>query len=138
MVKKGRQTLTLIFSKEVLIFGKSISVNVALGLDRSSSSSPEVYQCCISKSNNSGFKKSLKFLTSPSLILDLIMKLKGGSYELTDEEMEKLVNRILAKAPQSSHKEISINKFLKKILKVIEPVISDQIFYRILRESQKP
>jgi hypothetical protein len=64
-------------------------------------------------------------------------KLKGGSDELTNEEQERLVKSILAKAPQSDYSEISINKFLKKILKLIDPVISDQRFWRILSEFGK-
>jgi hypothetical protein len=80
----------------------------------------------------------LRFLTSPSQISDFILKLKGGSDELTNEEQERLVKSILAKAPQSDYSEISINKFLKKILNLIDPVISDQRFWRILSEFGKP
>ena len=99
---------------------------------RPSSSSSKVYQSCVSKSNNLGF------LTSPSQILDFILKLRGGFDELNVEEQERLVKSILAKDPQSSEKEISINKFIKKILKLIDPIISDQRFWRLISESQKP
>ena len=138
MVKKGKQTIILIFSKEVLvavfIFVQSISVNIDPDVYCPSSSSPEVYQSFISKSDNLVLKESLK---SPSPILDSILKLNGGSDDLNDKEMEKLVKSIAAKTPQSSDKEISINKFLKKILKLIDPVISDQRFWRIISESEK-
>jgi hypothetical protein len=80
----------------------------------------------------------LGFLNSPGQISDFILKLKGGSDELTNEEQERLVKSILAKAPQSDYSEISINKFLKKILNLIDPVISDQRFWRILSEFGKP
>jgi hypothetical protein len=80
----------------------------------------------------------LRFLNSPPPISDFILKLKGGSDELTNEEQERLVKSILAKAPQSDYSEISINKFLKKILNLIDPVISDQRFWRILSEFGKP
>ena len=84
------------------------------------------------------FKESLKSFKSPSPILDSILKLKGGNDDLNEKKMEKLVKSIVAKTDQSSDKEISINKFLKKILKLIDPVISDQRFWRIISESQKP
>jgi hypothetical protein len=119
----------------VLIFAKSKFIIVVPDLYTPSYSSPQVYQCWISKSDNLAFKDSLK---SPSSILDSILKLKGGYDELNDEKHEKLINSILAKAYQNSQKEISINKFFLKILSVIEPVDSDQRFWRIMSESQKP
>ena len=79
-----------------------------------------------------------RLLTSPSHIQDYILKLRGGSDELSSEEQEKLVKSILAKTPESDYSEISINKFLKKILKLIDPVISDQRFWRVLSEYGKP
>lgn len=54
--------------------------------------------------------------------------------ELTSERQERLVKSILAKVPESDYREISINKFFKKILKVVDPVISDQRFWRTLVE----
>ena len=57
---------------------------------------------------------------------------------MTNEEQERLVKSILAKAPQTDSSEISIDKFLKKILKLIDSVISDQRFWRILNEFGKP
>ena len=97
--------------------------------------SSEVSQACVMKSDNS------RILTSPPQISDLILKLNGGSDELTNkeqEEQEKLVKSILAKVPESDYQKISINKFLKKILKLVDPVISDQRFWRILSEFGKP
>ena len=139
IVKKGKQISILIFSKEVLvavlIFVQSISVNIDPDVYCPSSSSPEVYQSFISKSDNLVLKESLK---SPSPILDSILKLKVGYDEMTDEEQEKLINSLLAKIPEHSYQETSINKFLKKILKLIDPVISDQRFWRILGEFGKP
>jgi hypothetical protein len=134
IIRKSKQTVILIFSKEVLvavfIFLKSSYIEP--NVDHPSFVSSEVYESCVIKSDN------LKFLTSPPQISDFILKLKGGSDEFTIEEQEKLVKSILAKAPQSSYQEISINKFLGKILKLIDPVISDQRFWRIISESQKP
>ena len=80
----------------------------------------------------------MRFLNYPPRISDFILKLKGGSDELTNEEQERLVKSILAKAPESNYTEISINKFLKKILKLIDPVISNEKLWRILRELEKP
>lgn len=78
----------------------------------------------------------MRFLNSP--ISDFILKLNGGSDQLTNEEQKRLVKSLLAKAPQTDYSEISINKFLKKVLKLIDPVISDQRFWRILGEFEKP
>lgn len=57
---------------------------------------------------------------------------------MTSEEQEKLVKSVLAKAPESDYSEISINKILKKVVNLIDPVISDQRFWRILAELEKP
>jgi hypothetical protein len=133
MIKKGKQILVFIVSKKVLvgvlIFAKSKFMTIDPDLYSPSYSSPQVYQCCISKSNTSCFKESYKYLKPPYPIIDSILKLKGGN-ELTEEEMENLINSVRAKTPQSSQKEISINKFLKRI--------SDQRFWRILSEFGKP
>jgi len=136
IVKEGKQISILLISKEVLvgvlIFVKAISVDIDPYVYHPSASSPKVYRYCVSKSNN------LRFLTSPSPILDPILKLKGGSDELNVEEQEKLVKSIVSKTDQSSDEEISINKFLEKLLKLMDPVISDQRFWRLISESQKP
>ena len=134
IIRKGKQTVILLFSKEVLvavfIFFKSSYIEP--NVDPPSFTSSEVYQSRVIKSDN------LRFLNSPPRISDFILKLKGGSDELTDEEQERLVKSILAKVPESDSREISINKFFKKILKVVDPVISDQRFWRILAELEKP
>jgi hypothetical protein len=134
LIENGKQVCILIFSKEVLvavfIFLKSSYIEP--NVDHPSFVSSEVYESCVIKSDN------LRFLTSPPQISDFILKLKGGSDEFTIEEQEKLVKSILAKAPQSSYQEISINKFLEKILKLIDPVISNQRFWRVLSELEKP
>ena len=94
--------------------------------------SSEVYQSCVIKSDN------LRFLNSPPRISDSILKLKGGSDKLTNEEEERLIKSILARTEQSVLDEISINKLLKRLLEIIDPVISDQRFWRILSEFGKP
>jgi len=53
------------------------------------------------------------------------LKLNGGYNDLNETEIEKLIESIVGKSPQSSPKEMSINKCLKKIFKLISPVISD-------------
>ena len=71
-------------------------------------------------------------------IQDYILKLKGGSDELSIEEQEKLLNSILAKTPKSDIDEMSINKLLQRLGEIIYPVISNQKLWPILSESQKP
>jgi hypothetical protein len=134
IITKGKKTFILIFKKEILvaafIFFKSryIEPNV----EHPSFASSEVYESCVIKSDN------LRFLTSPLRISDSILKFKNCSDELTIEEEEKLVKSISAKTTETDYQEISINKFLKKILKLIDPAISDQRFWKILSESGKP
>ena len=123
IITKGKKTFIFIFSKEILvavfIFLKSRDIEP--NVNWSSFPSPQVYQSCVSKSDTS------RFLTPPFQIEDYILTSRGGS-EFTDEQHDKLVTSIVAKTNQSSEKQISINKFLKKILKLIDRVISDQRF----------
>jgi hypothetical protein len=138
IVKKGKQISILIFLKGVLvtvfIFVQSVSVNIDPDVYRPSSSSSEVYQSCVSKSDTSGF------LTSSLYIHNYILKLKGGfdESELTDEQKDNLKNSILAKTPESDLDHISMNKLLLRLGEIIEPVISDQRFWKILSQLEKP
>nr|YP_010448043.1 hypothetical protein NRL27_pgp008 [Nitzschia dubiiformis]UTQ75524.1 hypothetical protein [Nitzschia dubiiformis] len=134
IIKKGKQTVILIFSKEVLVavFILLKSSYIEPNFDPPSFTSSEVYQSCVIKSDN------LSFLNYPPRISDFLLKLKGGFDELTNEEQERLVKSILDKAPESDYSEISINKFLKKILKLIDPVISNEKLWRIFSELEKP
>jgi hypothetical protein len=138
IVKKGKQICILIFSKEVLvavlIFVQSISVNIDSDVYCPSSSSSKAYQCRIVESTNLEFKESLKSFKYPSPISDYILKLKGGSDKLTDEEQEKLLQSILARTPESDIDEMNINKLLQRLKEIIYPVISDQRLWRIISE----
>ena len=100
-------------------------------IDTPLSSEYQISQSYINKSYNSYFNGSLK---SPSTLLDYIMELKGGDDEWSDKEMKNLIRNVISKTPQALHKEISFNKLIKKILKIIDPIISDQRFWRILNE----
>lgn len=133
IITKGKKTLILIFSKEVLVavFIFLESRYIELNVDWSSFSSSQVYQSCVIKSDTSGF------LTSPSHIQDYILKSRGG-VEFTDEQQDKLANSILAKTPEFDLDDISINKLLQKLLEIIDPVISNQKLWRILSELEKP
>ena len=74
IITKGKKTLILIFSKEVLVavFIFLESRYIEPNVDWSSFSSSQVYQSCVIKSDTSGF------LTSPSHIQDYILKSRGG------------------------------------------------------------
>ena len=76
----------------------------------------------------------MKFKNSFPGISDFLLKLKRGSDEAIREEEIKLVESILAKSPESDFRQTSINKFFKEFLKFIDPVISDQRLWKILRE----
>ena len=82
IITKGKQTIILIFSKEVLVavFIFLESSYIEPNGDCPSFSSSEVYKSCVNKSDNLGF------LTSLSQIPDSILRLKGGFDELNIEE----------------------------------------------------
>jgi len=136
VIRKGKQSVVLIFSKEVLvavlIYVESISGNINPNLYDRSFSWAEVYQSSVRKPDN------FVFLTASSQIPDFILKLKGGSDELTNEEQERLVKSILAKVSESNYQETSPNKFLKRVLNLMDPVISNQRLWRVLSELEKP
>lgn len=134
IIRKGKQTVILIFSKEVLVavFIFLNSSCIEPNFDPPSFTSSEVYQACVIKSDN------LIFLNYPPRISDFILKLKGGSDELSIEEQEKLINSILARTSESDIDEMSINRFLQRLGEIIYPVISNQKLWRILSEFQKP
>ncbi len=115
-----------------MIFVESIFGNINPNLYDPSFSSAEVYQSSVRKPDN------FVFLTASSQIPDFILKLKGGSEELTNEEEEKLVKSILAKVSESNYQETSPNKFLKRVLELMDPIISNQRFWRVLSELKKP
>ena len=134
ITQKGNKTFIFIFSigNIVAIFIFLESMNLKPTVDCRSFSSSKVYQSCVIKSDN------LRFLKSPSRISDSILKLKGGSDELTSEEQGRLVKSILSKVPKSDYSEISINKSLKGIWELVDQIISDPRFWRILAELEKP
>lgn len=57
---------------------------------------------------------------------------------MTNEEQERLIKSILAKASESNYQETSPNKFIKRVLELMDPVISNQGFWRVLSELEKP
>jgi hypothetical protein len=134
IIRKGKQTVILIFSKEVLvaIFIFLNSSCIEPNFDPPSFTSSEVYQACVIKSDN------LRFLNYPPRISDFILKLNGGSDELSIEEQEKLINSILSRTSESDIDEMSINKFLQRLGEIIYPVISNKNLWRVLNELQKP
>ena len=134
IAQKNNKTFIFIFSKEMIvaIFIFLESSYIELDVDYRSFSSSQVCQSCVTKSDTSGF------LTSPSQIQDYILKTRGGYDEFTSEEQKRLLKSILVKTSESDSREISINKFFLKILKLVDPVISDQRSWRILAELEKP
>jgi hypothetical protein len=90
----------------------------------------------VMKSNN------VKLIDSPDQISDFILKFRGGSEEFSEQKLEeivrsipsddKLIKSILSKIPDSNHSIISINKILKKIVKVIDPVVTNLRLWQVL------
>lgn len=155
IIKKGKQLFIRIFSKEglfaIVIFLNSSSVSGYLDVSRPSF---EVAKCCIIESNNSKVKENLKSLTSPSPILDSIIKLNGGYNDfdndfdndldndfdnhyfsnyyknLNNEEkakLEKLAESARDKSSPGPSSKISINKHLQRAFKLIRPIITREI-----------
>lgn len=143
ILKKSRQTVVLIFSKEFLI-GALIFVTPLPNLTQSSLKNSteisEVPQSSIVKSNDLAVRKSLQSLRSPSPIIDSILKLKGGGFDFDgeSEETKKLIDSLMAKTPQSSEDKISLNKFLQKMIKIADPLISSPKFWKMVQVSRKP
>ena len=50
----------------------------------------------------------------------------------------KLAKSIISKTPESDIDDISINKHLKKLLKMIDQIISNQKLWRIASEFERP
>ena len=63
----------------------------------------------------------------------LLRCVRGGC-----NEQDKLIKSILAKTPESDLKDVSINKRALRLLEIVDSVISDQGFWRIAAELQKP
>ena len=134
VVKKGKQTWIGVYAKKVLIavFIFFKSRHVEPNIEPPSFTISEVHQYWNSKSYN--FRSS----AFPSTISNFLLKFRGGSNESTTEEEKKLVRSILAKTRNSPYRETSPNKILKKILRFIDPVISDQRFWIIVNTCLKP
>jgi len=77
---------------------------------------------------------------SHSPIMDYILDLKGGGLEKDDdvEKTDKLIKSIVSKSPQSSSSEISINKVLKRMVKFVDPLISNSEFWKIVKVASEP
>jgi hypothetical protein len=77
-----------------------------------------------------------------------ILQLKGGDQELDqlNQELEevkrqaKLIKSVISKSKglDDSKGEISLNKYLSKLLKLLDPIFSDTKILRVLSELNKP
>ena len=136
IVQKGHKTFIFIFSKKMLvaIFIVFESRYIQLKLDDRSFCSSQVCKSYGVKLDTS------RFFTSSSNIQNYIFASRGGSndYTFTNDEQKKLIKSLLSKVPNSAYQDISINKLLRKILDVVNPVISNQRIWRILAEFEKP
>lgn len=136
MIRKSNQIIICIISKEVvialIIFLTPDSYPIESNVQPQSFTSSEVNQSVLIKSNHSAFSNY-----SPQRS-DSILKLKGGSDQVSDAEQERLVKSVLSKAPESEYSEISINKLLQKIIDFIEPIVADNRLWRIFSEFEKP
>ena len=138
--QKGKQTFIIIFSKETLvaslIFLNSSCINAQAYSEPPLFSSNEVHVCRVMKQDNAEDLNSLRNT------LDSPVKVRGGSDEFNHEETEKLVKSILAKARNSDYSEMSLNKVLNKLYKVLnksfEMTLGNPKLLRILSEFEKP
>ena len=139
-IEKSEQICILIFSKEVLVavFIFLTSSDIHQNVDHRLFRSLDICQSSVIKSK----PNNLRLLDSPGQISDFILKLKGGAdfeqFELSQEEQEKLIKSILSKTAQSDIDKFSINKLLKRLAQIIDPVISNERFWKIISEFKKP
>lgn len=80
----------------------------------------------------------LNSLRIPSFIEDQLFKLREGNDEVEFKEKDEvlLIESIMFKSGQTEVEEKSLNKIIKSILKVIEPVIFNQKLWAIIKQSQ--
>ena len=77
-------------------------------------------------------------------VQEYILRIKGGSNSDSNddlvelEKMEQLRSSIISKTSQSLRKKSSINKILKRVLKMIDPVISSPKFWKIVQRLETP
>jgi hypothetical protein len=116
--------------------------------------SPDVYQSYVIESQNfenfeSTFQISENILKLNSseltasiekqkdIVENILEKIsKDSSYKINVEQ-QKLIKSILSKVSDKKYSRISVNKFLKIIVKIVDPILSDQRLWRILAEFDK-
>ena len=131
---KSNKIFIFTFSKNTIaaIFILLKCNSIGTSLNHRAFLSSEVHQSCLIKSD------SPELLIGCSKIQDYLLKSRAGAYELIDDEQKKLAKSIVSKLPGNSHSEISINKLFGKILRAVDPLISNQKFWKVLAELEKP
>ena len=77
-------------------------------------------------------------------IKEYILRIQGGSNDNSNDDieelnrMEQLQTSIISKTKKSLPKKLSINKILQRIFRIIDPVISRQEFWKILKLLEIP
>lgn len=139
-------TVILIFSKKVLVGVIIILRSKLTNMDRMHQDphfvldeSPQVLisrlQSYDSSYENRGLNKHIE---------EYILRIQGGSDENSNDDivelnkMEQLRTSIISKTKQSLPKKLSINKILQRIVRIIDPVISRQEFWKILKLLEIP
>jgi len=123
IIKKGKHTVILLFSKEVLV---AVFIFLEFSCKEGCVIYPSLLEVCplhITKLDQT--RPTNNFNLSPT-ILDFISKLKGGSDDEWPKEEEELLKSILAKVENSGYSKTSINKYLKKAIRLIKPIVTNQ------------
>ena len=135
-IKQSNNICILVFSKEtfvaILLFFNMDSIDSNLSPYQVQPSKMKIYRSDVRKSTN------LKSSESTNKISDFILTLNGGDDALNDKDQERLIASVLAKIPETTYKELSINKFLKKLVTFLDPIVTNKGVWRILSELEKP
>jgi len=132
-------------NKTFIIVSKKVLVGILIGIKLRFGSMP------IEEGVNPPLFPSSE--ASPSRLMksnqDYLLKLNGGSDELSNQDQEKLerqekeaqkrlLKSVLAKAPQSNYWQISPNKLLKPIYEALKAVASNRQFWEAVNHYNKP
>lgn len=133
LIIKIKKTLTCVI---VYLFSKGTLVGILLLLNQPTTSIVKLTppQVCINKFNNNDLQLSNYSHSIRNFVLDT----RGGSTDVEKQDEQKLLTSILAKTQQSSLSEISFNKYLRKILFLVDPFISNKDLWTIVNEFYKP
>ena len=151
MVKIGNKTFIFIIWQEKILVLFIIFGSRCRDLDTCSVSLPtnSIYHSCVHRSNNSKFLTQFYPPGTSGYIQNYVLNLRSGSESinqsnnnevnsLMDDQQEKLIRSLLAKAHNHHSTSVSINKIGKQLLKFLDSLVTDPRTIRVIAELTKP